>query len=55
MNPYKPTRPLVRFVCAAAALSVTLTIVGLIDALAGHYVVEGQQLAGHASVRMAAR
>jgi hypothetical protein len=55
MNAYRPIRPLVRVACAAAALSVTLAIVGLIDALAGHYAVEGQHLAVQASVNVAAR
>lgn len=43
MNAYNPTRPLLRAVFAAVALSVTIGLAAFIDGLAYSYTDAGQQ------------
>jgi hypothetical protein len=50
---YNPTRPMLRCAFAAVAVAVTLSIGGLLDALAQHYSTEGQQLAAKKPVMVA--
>jgi hypothetical protein len=52
---YSPIRPMIRSAFAAAAVAITLSLGGLIDALAQHYAVDGQQVAATQHVKLASK